>query len=327
MDYQLINKYLLGETSESEVRELFNWIEEAPENRKEFIACKKVWAFTARGNESEDKIWRLLFAPRLKRHKLIRLSFQLAQYAAILFLVFGSGFAFQYFGWGFNKEKLVYQKSTSITVPLGQMTNVELPDGTKVMLNSGSSITYDGSFALGKRQVSLNGEAYFDVAKDREHPFVVQTFLLNFEVLGTSFNIEAYAEDITINTTLIEGSLGVKDKSQNRILLLVPGENAQYDALTSKISVTKVNTEIYTSWKEGLITFRNEKLKDIARKIERWYNVKIIINNQKLGEQAYFGTILKNKPIDQILEVLRLTSSLKYRMITKTDVPTLIYWD
>jgi ferric-dicitrate binding protein FerR (iron transport regulator) len=327
MDYQLTNKYLLGETSESEVKELFNWIEEAPENRKEFIAYKKVWALTARGNESEVKIWRLIFAPRLKRHKFIQLSFQLARYAAILLLVFVSGFALQYIGWAFDKEKLVYQKNTTITVPMGQMTNVELPDGTKVMLNSGSSITYNGNFALGERQVSLNGEAYFDVAKDREHPFLVQTSHLSFEVLGTSFNIEAYAEDNLVNATLIEGSLGVKEKSQKGLMLLAPGEYAHYDVLTTKISITKVNTDIYTSWKEGLITFRNEKLKDIARKIERWYNVKIIISNQKLGEQAYFGTILKNKPIDQILEVLRLSSSLKYRMITKPDVPTLIYWD
>ncbi|MCL4483009.1 MAG: DUF4974 domain-containing protein [Bacteroidetes bacterium] len=327
MDFQLLNKYLLGETSECEVKELFNWIDAAPENRKEFIDYKKVWALTARGNESEDQTWMLLFAPRFKRQKLFKLCFQMARYAAIFLLVFGSGLALQYLGWGFNKEKLVYQKSTSIAAPLGQMTNVELPDGTKVMLNSGSSITYNGNFSLGERLVSLNGEAYFDVAKDREHPFVVQTSRLNFEVHGTSFNIEAYAEDNMVNTTLIEGSLGVTDKSHHELLLLVPGENAHFDALTSKISTTNVNTEIYTSWKDGLITFRNEKLKDIARKIERWYNVKIIINNQKLGEQAYFGTILKNKPIDQILEVLKLSSSLKYKIVTKPDKPTVIYWD
>jgi hypothetical protein len=77
----------------------------------------------------------------------------------------------------------------------------------------------------------------------------------------------------------------------------------------------------------GLITFRNEKLKDIARKIERWYNVKIVINNGRVGEQAYFGTIMKNKPVDQILEVLKLTSSLKYKIMTRPDKPTLIYWN
>lgn len=327
MDFQLLNKYLLGETSESEVQELFNWIESSPENRKQFIDYKKVWALTAHGNESEDRIWKLLFAPRFKRQKLFKLSSQIARYAAIILLVLGSGLALQYLGLGFNKEKQVYLKSTSISAPMGQTTNLELPDGTRVMLNSGSSITYNGNYSFGERLVSLNGEAYFDVTKDREHPFVVQTSHLNFEVHGTSFNIEAYAEDNMVNTTLIEGSLGVTDKSHHELLLLVPGENVHFDALTSKITVTKVNTEIYTSWKEGLITFRNEKLKDIARKIERWYNVKIIINNQKLGEQAYFGTIMKNKPIDQILEVLKLSSSLKYRIVTMPDVPTLIYWD
>lgn len=325
MDLQLLNKYLSGEASESEVAEVFQWIEASPENRKEFIGYKKVWAITAQGDESVEHSWNLLFVPLFKRRKLMRFSFQLAKYAAILLLVFGAGIGMQYIGWGIKGGEMVYPQNTTITVPLGQMANVLLPDGTKVMLNSGSTITYNGNFSRGKRFVSLCGEAYFDVAKDKAHPLVVMTPNLNFEVHGTTFNINAYPEDKFINTTLIEGSLGVNDKSNNEIVLLVPGENARFNLTTSKITLTKVKTEIYTSWKDGLITFRNEKLKDIAQIIERWYNVKIIIKNQKLGEQAYFGTILKNKPIDQILEALRLSSSFKYKIEYKPDRPTLIY--
>jgi len=326
MDYQIVNKYLRGETSETEVAEIFKWIEAAPENRKEFIDYKKVWALTAKGNENESHAWRLLFVPRFRKQKLFKTYLQIAKYAAIFLIVFGTGITLQYIGLGIDKEKLVYQKCTSIVAPLGQMTNVELPDGTKVMLNSGSSLTYNGNFSRGERFVSLNGEAYFDVAKDQAHPFVVQTSLLNFKVHGTSFNIEAYTDENLVNTTLIEGSLGVMDKSDQELLLLKHGQNAHFDALDPNVIVSDVNTEIYTSWKEGLITFRNEKLKDIARKIERWYNVKIVIKNPVLGEEAYFGTIMKNKPIDQILVVLQLTSSLKYKIITANDKPTLIYW-
>jgi ferric-dicitrate binding protein FerR (iron transport regulator) len=242
-------------------------------------------------------------------------------------LLIGSGIAIQYAGFGVGKNQLVYQKSTTIAAPLGQMTNVELPDGTMVMLNSGSSLTYNGNYALGQRLVTLNGEAYFDVARDPKHPFIVQTSLLNFKVHGTSFNIEAYPGEKNISTTLVDGSLSIMDKSEKEILLLSPGQNAFFDANTSKMTLNKVNTELYTSWKVGLITFRNEKLKDIARKIERWYNVKIVINNGRVGEQAYFGTIMKNKPVDQILEVLKLTSSLKYKIMTRPDKPTLIYWN
>lgn len=326
MDYQIFNKYLRGEASETEVAEIFKWIEAAPENRKEFISYKKVWALTAKGNENESHAWRLLFVPRFKKQKLFKTYLQIAKYAAILLIVFGTGIAVQHIGLGIDKEKLVYQKSTSIVAPLGQMTNVELPDGTKVMLNSGSSLTYNGNFSRGERFVSLNGEAYFDVTKDQAHPFIVQTSLLNFKVHGTSFNIEAYTDENLVNTTLIEGSLGVMNKSDQQLLLLKPGQNAHFDPLDPNVIVSNVNTEIYTSWKEGLITFRNEKLKDIARKIERWYNVKIVIKNPELGEEAYFGTIMKNKPIDQILVVLQLTSTLKYKIITANDKPTLIYW-
>jgi len=327
MDYQLVNKYLSNETSEAEVAEIFAWIEAAPENRKAFIDYKKIVALTAQGDENEDHTWKMFFEPRFRKQELFNSYRQVAKYAAMFLIVFGTGVGLQYIGWGFDKSQMVYQKETSVVSPLGQMTNIELPDGTKVMLNSGTSITYSENFSHGERQVNLSGEAYFDVAKDKKHPFVVQTSSLNFVVHGTSFNIEAYPEEKVINTTLVEGSLGVTDKSDKELMRLVPGENAHYELNTSGITRSKVDTELYTSWKEGLITFKNEKLKDIARKIERWYNVEVIIKNPKLGEEAYLGTIMKNKPVDQILEVLQLTSSLKYKIIPRPDKPTLIYWE
>jgi len=327
MDYQLVNKYLYGEASETEVAEVFQWIEASPENRKEFIDYSKLWALTAQGNEDVAQTWIVSLAPWIKRQKLLHSYLQIAKYAAILLMVFGTGIIVQHLGWGLAEEKLVYQKNTSITAPLGQMTNLVLPDGTKVMLNSGSTISYHGNFSLGERFVSLSGEAYFDVVKDRKHPFVVLTSLLNFEVHGTAFNIEAYPTENSTNTTLVEGSLSAISKTDKELIRLAPGENLHFDGKTSKITVSNVNTGLYTSWKEGLMTFRNEKLKDIAKKIERWYNVEVVINNPKIGEESYFGTIMKNKPIDQILVVLKLTSSLKYRIIPRSDKPTLIYWE
>ena len=327
MDDQLVNKYLSREASEEEVAELFQWIEAAPENRKEFIRYKKIKALTSSDNGGESLAWEQTFAPRFRMQKLRKFYFQVAKYAALFLLVFGAGMSVQYFGSVIDKEKLVYQNVTSISAPLGQMTNLELPDGTKVVLNSGSLITWNGNFSLGKRSVTLKGEAYFEVAKDQEHQFVVQTVSLNFKVFGTSFNIEAYPEENIINTTLVEGSLGVMNKTDKELLRLEPGENAHFDKKTCKLTVLKVNTALYTTWKDGLITFRNEKLKDIARKIERWYNVKVVIKNPKLGEEAYFGTIMKNKPIDQILEVLKLTSSLKYRIVIRPTEPTIVYWE
>jgi ferric-dicitrate binding protein FerR (iron transport regulator) len=327
MDDQLINKYLRGEASEEEVSALFEWIEAAPENRKKFIRYKQIKALTSLDIADESLAWQDVFATRFRKQKLGKLYVQVAKYAAIFLLVFVTGMSIQHFGWQSHSEKLVYQNVTTISAPPGQMTDVELPDGTKVVLNSGSSLTWNGNFSFRNRLVTLRGEAYFDVTKDQEHPFVVQTASLNFKVFGTSFNIEAYPEENIVNTTLVEGSLGVLNKTDKELRRLMPGENAHFDTKTSNLTIFKVNTALYTTWKEGLITFRNEKLKDIAKKIERWYNVKVVIKNPKLGEEAYFGTIMKNKPIDQILEVLKLTSSLKYKIVIRPTEPTIVYWE
>ena len=327
MDYSIINKYLAGEASEVEVQKVFQWMNSDSENRKEFIQYKKVWALTTQSNQNPDKAWNTIY-PELTRAKGKQIVInRYWMMAAGFLLVFGLGMMMQYFLPQKSKEQFSYEAETQIEVPLGQMSNVILPDGTTVLLNSGTKLVYSGRFNSGERTVSLEGEAFFDVSKDQAHPFVIKTKMLDFKVYGTSFNIQAYPEDKQINTTLVEGSLGIINKSGRELTRLVPGENANYRDDNQKLLVGKVNLDMYTSWKDGLVTFRNEKLKDVARKIERWYNVEIVIKNARLGEEIYMGTILRNKPVDQILEVFALTSSLKYRIVPRTDRPSLIYWE
>jgi ferric-dicitrate binding protein FerR (iron transport regulator) len=327
MDYPLINKYFAGEASEAETREIFQWIDATQENRTEFIQYKKLWALTSKSKENTDKAWRdvsvSLIRPKEKKIPIFRYW----AVAAGFLLVFGLGTMMQYILPEKSQYGFSYLAETLIEVPPGQMSNVVLPDGTKVQLNSGTKLSYSGKFSAGDRTVALEGEAFFDVSNDPEHPFVIKTNALDFKVYGTSFNIQAYPDDKEVNTTLVEGSLGVIGKSGVELMKLVPGENATYREDDKKLFVSKVNLDLYTSWKDGLVTFRNEKLKDIARKIERWYHVEIVIKNDQLGEELFIGTILKNKPVDQILEVFALTSSLKYRMVPRADQPTIIYWE
>lgn len=327
MDYTIITKYLAGEASEPEIQEIFSWMEADPENRKKLVQYKKVWALTARANENQDKIWNDIAKEQTNRKSRFFTYTKWIKYAAAVLLIFAMGAVFQYL----VSEKPVniptYLSDTRISVPAGQMSNVVLPDGTSVQLNSGSTLLYSANFNSGERIVSLEGEAFFDVAEDRLHPFQVKTKLLDFRVYGTSFNVLAYPDDREVNTTLIEGSLGVFSKTGVEFTRLVPGENIEYKDDTKEFQVSKVNVDLYTSWKSGLITFRNESLREIARKIERWYNVEIIIKNEKLADELYMGTIMKNKPVDQILEVFRLTSSMKYRIVQRPDKSTLIYWE
>lgn len=326
MDYSIINKYLAGEASEAEVQEVFQWIYSSPENRKEFIQYKKIWALTSRSENSQDEAWDNNLIAKAKPNR-IRILATYVKYAAVILVFFSLGMILQYMVGQKAKEPLTYLADTRIEVPAGQMSSVLLPDGTKVQLNSGSKLVYSTGFNSGERIVNLEGEAFFDVAKDKKHSFLIKTKSLDLKVYGTSFNVQAYPDDSEVNTTLVEGSLGIIGKTGNELARLVPGENANFKSENKKLVVSTVDLDLYTSWKDGLVTFRNEKLKDIATKIERWYNVEIVINNPKLADELYMGTIMKNKPIDQLLEVFKLTSSLNYRIVPRTDKPTLIYWE
>lgn len=327
MDYFLINKYFQGDATEEEIREIFEWMNAAPENRKELIQYKKIWALTANANENQQQVWKDEFVGKIKKKGNHLKFYKLARYAAAFLILLGLGAFLQYVISGKSNQELTYLAETRIVVPAGQMSKVELPDGSTVQLNSGSTLLYSANYNSGERTVSLEGEAFFDVAKDQSHPFVVQTKVLDFKVYGTSFNIQAYSEDDETNATLVEGSIGVSMKNGKELTKLSPGDNARYINNSKVLDVEKVNLDLYTSWKDGLITFKNESLKDIALKIERWYNVEIIIQNEKLANEKYMGTIMRSKPVDQILEVFRLTSTLKYRIEQRSDKPTLIYWE
>ena len=328
MDYTAIIRYFRGEANAEETAQIFRWLEESPENRDELIRLKKAWALSVKNSDNADHIWNKKIYPEIKKTKNRKtVEYRLKQ-AAIFLLLIGLGGALHYLGTQMTSVSSdVYPGYYLVESPPGQMTSVVLPDGTNILLNSGSTVTYSADFSTGKREVTLEGEAFFDVITDAERPFFVRSALMDIKVYGTSFNIQVYPEDKFISATLIEGNISVLNKNGDELKKMKPGENMYFAPENTKLTVSQVNTEMYSSWRNGLITFRNEKLKDIARRIERWYNVEIDIRNQKLGEELYFGTILKNKPIDQIMEVLQLTTSLEYSIVPRADQPTLIYWD
>lgn len=327
MDKSNITNYLLGQSSEEQVRELFQWINESEENRKEFIELKKIWSLTSTSQNDVVQEW---IEFKEKKEKLISTPFisrRFLQVAALIAIIFALGVVSHWLVFENTQQKEYYSSNSIINVPQGEMSKLTLPDGTSVIINSGSTFSYSSNYKDGKRIVELTGEAFFNVAKDPDHPFIIKTNLMNFKVYGTSFNIEAYPDNNQVSTTLVEGSLGFIDKNEKELGRLVPGENLLFDGKNNNFKITNVDLDLFTSWKDGIITFRNEKLKDVAIKLERWYNVKIVIKNPKLADELYYGTVMKNKPIDQILEVLSITSSLNYQMTYRNEQPTLIYWE
>lgn len=218
---------------------------------------------------------------------------------------------------GVIKEKLAYN---ILTVPYGKRFEVQLSDGTRVHLNAGTSLKYPVKFINGKnRQVFLNGEAFFNVTSDKEHPFVVNAETLNIEVFGTEFNVSAYPEDTTTDVVLVEGSVGLysEEKSLKEVITIVPGTKGSLDKNENRISTEKVNIEIYTQWMKGGLVFRNSSFENISKKLERHFNVKIINTNQQLNKEV-FNASFKEEPIDIILNDIKNSFNFDYRIEKNT---------
>ncbi|MDD4193638.1 MAG: FecR family protein, partial [Mangrovibacterium sp.] len=175
------------------------------------------------------------------------------------------------------------------------------------------------------REVRLTGEAFFEVSHDEKKPFHVVTPDLTVNVLGTSFNVEAFPDSRFTNVTLVEGKVNLETPKGKVLAVLSPDENAMYHTDNNNIEITKVNTGFYTSWKEGTILFKDEMLAGIAKKIERWYNVEIVFDDEPVREIKFTGSILKSKPIDQIMQILKYTSGVDYTIDVREQQPNMIH--
>lgn len=216
-----------------------------------------------------------------------------------------------------EKETLTYN---TLTIPYGKRFEIQLSDGTRVHLNAGSSLKYPVKFINGiKREVFLNGEAFFSVTKDAKHPFIVNATDLNVEVFGTEFNVSAYPEDIDTDVVLVEGSVGMYKNNETikEGTMLVPGTKGSLNKENLSISTEKVNTLIYTSWRQGGLFFRNMPFKNIAKKLERQYNMKVIITN-KLLENETFNANFNEEPIENILSYFSDSYNIKYTIKNNT---------
>ena len=202
---------------------------------------------------------------------------------------------------------------SEIKVPFGQMSQLKLSDGTKIWLNSGTTLRYPERFAENSRSVTIEGEAYFEVSKMAHKPFKVSTPDMKVEVLGTSFNLSAYPEDATTSATLVEGKIDIQTSAGKTIAHLNAGQMATKNRTESNIEIRNVKTAFYAAWIDGKIFFDDEPLDQIAVKLERWFNVEIVFADERLKSHRFTGTILKNKPVDQIMQALELISPIRFK--------------
>ncbi|MEP3371961.1 MAG: FecR domain-containing protein [Maribacter dokdonensis] len=215
-----------------------------------------------------------------------------------------------------NVEEVVFN---TLTVPFGRKFELKLSDGTIAMLNAGSSLKYPVKFLKGQdRKVFISGEAYLNVAKDSAHPFIVNAGELNVRVLGTQFNISTYPEDIKTEVVLVEGSVSMSSNLGNNEsineILLEPGFKGSFGRITGELDKNQVNTDMYTSWMNGELIFRDMTFDNIIKKLERHYNVSIVNKNKGISAKR-FNANFGNQPIENVLEELKFNYGLSFKIM------------
>jgi transmembrane sensor len=367
MTSEIIYKYLSNEASEQEVQMLFEWIDASEENKKHFITLKKTWALTALSEDLSKKSTPVIaIQPKkkaiqyLKYAALFLVLFGLGKLAfdfnqktksskeIVLELADGRSeyitkdnqtklvndkgdliakkFSNQiiYFG-RVQDQEVVYN---TLKVPYGKKFKLTLSDGTVVSLNSGTTLKYPEQFGInGKRNVYLTGEAFFEVAKDKQHPFIVNANHVDIEVLGTKFNVSAYPENPSVNGTLVEGSIEMYEVDNKlNAVLLQPNQMATWNNNSKKITTKEVDPGFYSAWTKGELAFKDTPFSTIAKIIQRTYDVEIINENAVLARQNFTGTIkISESSVENILELLKRDTPFNYSVkgntITITNLP------
>jgi len=207
---------------------------------------------------------------------------------------------------GRSGVKPVFNK---VVTPRGGQYQLVLTDGTKVWLNAASSLRFPTAFSGESRTVQLEGEAYFEVAKNVKMPFVVTTKKMNVDVLGTHFNVSAYDDEEEVSTTLLEGSVSLTVDAKKAILK--PGEQAVIGK-SQKLQLTKVNVEDAIAWKNGYFVFDNENIQSIMRKVSRWYDVSVVYKGN-IDQKEFGGTVSRFNSVSSVLKSLEMTGTVHFK--------------
>ncbi|WP_256006006.1 FecR family protein [Pedobacter deserti] len=218
------------------------------------------------------------------------------------------GIAYEIIGHDFGKGQL-----NKLTTARGESFELTLPDKSKVWLNAASELTYQAALGADTRRVRLTGEAYFKIARDEKRPFIVESGSQQVEVLGTAFNVNAYADEPVIRTTLIEGSVKLADR--NSSAMLVPGQQATNRNGT--VSISTANTALATAWKDNNFAFDRLSIGQIMRMISRWYNVEVVYEG-KVPSELFWGSVSRFNDVSEVLRPLEKTGHARFRIEGRT---------
>jgi ferric-dicitrate binding protein FerR (iron transport regulator) len=316
-----IQKFLKGKLSSEEELELLLWIKQDSANKNEFLKIQhSISSKILRKNSNTEYLkWQEL-KRKINDHKINSakgITFKnVISYAAVLL----AGIIISYLLIPNKSSSYSHFQTQNITAPYGARTSFNLPDSSIVWLNSGSTLSFSNDFRKG-RTVKLKGEAFFEVVKSQK-PFIVYTNYGEVEVKGTSFNVKAFADE-NLEATLVTGSILIRNENLNKEVTLEPGQQGRIDG--NKVLIESVDTEIFTSWKDGEIIFRKEYLPQLAKRLERWYNVKISLDDDPRLEKIHYSGKIEMESFSEILELLKVTAPIDYSFNEKNRVISIKY--
>ena len=310
MDKDLLYRFFEGRASVEEMRLVKEWSEASEENSKLLRRERKLFnAIILSGRfESSDGQTTL----RKKRNHFVREFLKIASVVAITV-----GITAALFSIGEDKEDMNVAMQT-ITVPAGQRVNLDLPDGSNVWLNAGTTMKYPVSFMKGKREVILDGEAYFEVAKNKEIPFYVNTETNQVRVVGTHFNVCAYKGSNEFETTLVEGIVDIYAYDNERPLTRLT-KNEFFGSYQGKYKKAVLPSYDYLRWREGLYCFDDSPFSCILTKLEKYYNVKITVENPKVLNYRCTGKFKEQDGVEHILKVIQKDHPFTYSISEEGD--------
>ncbi len=293
MDKELIYRFFEGKTSYQEEKQIKQWIESSDDHYALFLQERKMY----------DALLLTDTTASLKRKKNIILPYHVVGIAAAILLVLIIGGVYLF---GLRDKNVQYN---TILVPAGQRINLILSDNTNLWLNANTTFRYPTEFSKRDRTVYLDGEAYFEVSKNEEKPFVVKTNQGDIRVTGTSFNVEAYSKHHSFETSLFEGGVDIYNEGI-KLTSLKPNEKATVQNNNLVISEI-INTDKYL-WRQGLIAFNDTKLDEILLSLEKYFDVNIHINSKNLPQHTYTGKFRQSDGIDYALRVLQKSIHFNY---------------
>lgn len=305
MEQSLLHKYFKGETSIEEEKRILDWIDESEENRHTFQNERLLYDVALFSTAKKSTISR--FIPMIK--------WSVAA-AAMFALVFTCGY------WFSKTHQELYANIQTITVPAGQRAHIALADGTSVWLNSKSTLKYASNFGERGRDVELDGEAYFEVSHNKEIPFYVHTEKNKIRVVGTTFNVCAYTGSEEFDTYLIEGIVDIyKGQCEEKLTRL---EKDQYLTIT-KDGIQKgiMKSKDFLRWREGIYCFDDVPLADMLKRLELYYDMKIIISNPKILDYKCTGKFKQQDGIEHVLKVIQKDHHFQYSFNKDRDTITL----